>query len=727
MSDSQLVDVIIDQENSGYYFDTDEILETLNEGLGEDFPAQSFLNFFENSINNKKVFSNHEFFSKDLHELYVNAPNQMEYMRDSFERELVKIAFIDVDLDENQITLNDSDLNYKIQKYKNKLLKNIFDYIIKIDPNFPIEYKELYKEGRYQEDNSYTSLLDTLQTILEGSDLNLSLYNKSDLEVLDTFNSAVILANFDALIEKNFKSIVSINQKNYGTLTNPIDNFHYFTEFKGSYTEYWARDSHESSSVENYSSDMVKTIVKTIPLYDASGKKVDGQYLGMDRLYYIGAVLKTYNKISSTNFQNDPKGKLKEFLKKLQEVKQIEYLGAVNSLYEYLYGMDGQIANVIESVKTNNPEIASKIIDIEALMAHSINNMSPLIYAKYSTDANKIVLDLVQRETKSDEIAESIVKHIISSPKNLSNYEVKNSKFYFKGGQELNTAQLKAMISSISGLQITGKIEDLYKITEGAVQNPIEVAYAQLFEVSKQVLETLKRTKKDEDVDLKKIITSKNRVNSLITSVIAASHPSAVMNFKDSKGNKIPTIGQSNLASEIFTSIEAASNSYGINSDDIFILKNKEIIKGSEIVLEVETSEGFSTEAVYLNPEENLHLNFVENFIKPIIKQKQDISGGKDLNDYMSVKLINFSDKSRIYNLSIDQYLKIDGKSIQEMSLGDLKKLSNDSLHKYYEVLLKGVFNTWETLVDINGNQLVAREKDPIKYINKINAYLSEI
>lgn len=727
MSDSQLVEIITDQENSGYYFDTDEILETLNKGLGENFPTQSFINFFENSINNKKVFSQHEFFSKDLQELYKNAPNQMEYMKDSFERELVKIAFIDVDLFENQITLNDSDLNFKIQKYKNRLLENIYKYIIKVNPNYSIEYKELYKEGRYQENTSYKQLLDKLQTLLQDNDLDLSLYDKNSLEILDTFNSAVILANFDSLIDKNFKSILSINQKNYGTLTNPIDNFHYFTEFKGSYTEYWARDSHESSSIENYSSDMIKTIVKTIPLYDAIGRRVDNQYLGMDRLYYIGAVLKTYNKNNSDNFQNNPKQKLKEALEQLQEIKQIEYLGAINSLYEYLYGMDGQIASVIESVKNNNPEIAAKIIDIEALIAHSINNMSPLVYATYSTDKNKIVLDLVQRETKSDEISESIVKHIISNPKNLSKYQIKDSKIYFKGGKELNSFQLRAMISSISGIQITDVIEDLYQITEGALENPIITAFIQLFEASNEVLSALKNAKKDEEIDFKKIITSKKRVNSLLTSVIAAAHPSAVMNFKDSKGNKIPTIGQSNLASETQTSIEIAKNTFGINSDDIFILKNSDIIKGSEIVLEVETGEGFSTEAVYLNPEENLHLNFVENFIKPIIKQKENVSGGKDLNNYLSVKLINFSDKSRIYNLSIDQYLKIGDKSIQEMSLDEIKKLSNDYLHKYYETLLKEVFNTWETLVDSNGKQLVSREKDPLDYINKINKFLSNI
>ena len=238
LSDSQLVDVITDQENSGFYFDTDEILETLNEGLGENFPAQSFINFFENSINNKKVFSKHEFFSKDLKELYKNAPNQMEYMRNSFERELVKIAFIDVDLEENQITLNDSDLNSKIQKYKNRLLNNIYNYIKKVNPNYSEEYKELYKEGRYQSNTSYKKLLDDLQILLQNNDLDISLYNKESLEILDTFNSAVILANFDSLIEKNFKAILSVNQKNYGTLTNPVGTFHYFTEFKGSYTEY---------------------------------------------------------------------------------------------------------------------------------------------------------------------------------------------------------------------------------------------------------------------------------------------------------------------------------------------------------------------------------------------------------------------------------------------------------------------------------------------------------
>jgi len=237
LSESSIVDIIIDQENSGYYFDTNEISKIITRRLGGEYPIQSFINFFENSINNNKVFSKHEFFSKELQELYKNVPNQLEYMKNSFKRELVKIAFIDVNA-EQKITLNDSHLNEKVQNYKNKLLKNIYDYIISITPSYPLEYRELYKNGRYQSNNSYNQLLNDLAVLMNGVDLDLSTKDVESLKILNSYNSAVILSNFDSLINDNFRSIVSVNQKNYGALTNPVDNFHYFAEFKGSYTEY---------------------------------------------------------------------------------------------------------------------------------------------------------------------------------------------------------------------------------------------------------------------------------------------------------------------------------------------------------------------------------------------------------------------------------------------------------------------------------------------------------
>jgi len=149
---------------------------------------------------------------------------------------------------------------------------------------------------------------------------------------------------------------------------------------------------------------MIKTIAETIPLYDAHGVLMENQYLGMNSLYYIGSVLKTINKTIGDNFQNDPKGKLKDILEKLKSLKQIEYLGAVNSLYEYLYGRSGRIANTIKNIKLANPEIASSIIDIEALIAHSINNMAPSIYSTYSTSGNKITLDFEKMRKDADDL-----------------------------------------------------------------------------------------------------------------------------------------------------------------------------------------------------------------------------------------------------------------------------------------------------------------------------------
>lgn len=742
---------ILDNTSSGYFYNITEVADKINDQLlkGEQvspFSKQRLISNFHNVLNNNKVFSKHEFFDKPIVELYKNGNEAMQYMLNSFEKELVKIAFIDpeasVDL---RITLNDSVLNNKTNNFKNKLFKSLFDYLAN-HSQFKKKYKnipfvELFTDKRFNTDSKYHEVMSDIETLFKDYSTNVSIYNDNNLITLDIYNAAVALSNFDKLIESKFSNILSVNQYNIGALTNPPYTFQYMQEFKGINTTYWRRDSHEQEGAENYASNFMKMLAGNIALLDIDGVPIKNQYLGMNRVYLIAALVKSLNNSPETleNFQDNPKEGLRTFLEILKGKKKLEHYSAINSLYDYLYGKKG-VVKVINSAKINYPDLAPSIIDIEAIIAHQLNNNIAPTYGIYSTTEGKKLLNLVDRESKGDEIMDAIVKHVMTVTDDFKKLNIvsktglKNSLLYFNGNvldtsYKSNLATINSTVSDLTGVDITPVIRNLIKRTE---QGDIEKAVIDLLTASKEIATTFSKNKDIDTQDLRKILSSNPFINSLITSLVASLSPEAVMNFKSTKGNSIPTVKQSNLGHEKKTSREIAKKEFGKTAGILF-LENPALHKGTETVLEVATGNDNAVSALYLNPEENFFLNFTENYIKPISVDKDT---AKDAQNYLSFKLVNFSDKSTILNDLVDQNYPITFKgetigSLKEMSLSSLKKLTNDTIYEYYTHITDRIIESYARLQNSNGESYIKfpgkrSENYYPKAIEAINKFLDE-
>ena len=134
--------------------------------------------------------------------------------------------------------------------------------------------------------------------------------------------------------------------------------------------------------------------------------------------------------------------------------------------------------------------------------------------------------------------------------------------------------------------------------------------------------------------------------------------------------------------------------------EGFLFLENQSLYQGTETVLEVKTGDDEAVSAFYLNPEENLYLNFTENYLKTMLSDPKD-------KNFLSFKLVNFSDKSTILNELVDQNLNIslNGKelgSLKSMDLATLKETNRKTINNYYSHLIDKITNNYDRLYDEN-------------------------
>ena len=743
----EIASLFLENKDEGYFYDVISASNVLENYAGKReklFSPQKFISEVYHQRKLNKTVTRNDYFSKDLNTVFENAVEPLSYFRNSLEQKLIKLAFIDPE--KRTVTIDNSGLNSNIQEFKNDLFKQVFEYV---KANKPEEYKDkvftpLYINKRYNENSSYREVISDLGEIFKSKNYSpdVSIYNPKELQTLNIFNAGVTLANFDSLVENYFKSILSVNSNNFGVLDNPLNNnFHYFLEFKGSHTEYWKDSSHESDSAEKYSSNFLKVLASTIPLLDVNGKERPNQYLGINGLYLIGTLIKSIDSqnFDINSFQKSPKENLKSFLNKLITDGKLEYKDKLQSLYKYLYGARNGVVNLIKLAKSANPDVASSIIDVESVVAHQMNNVIATTYGIYSTTTGeKRLVNLVERDFKIDELKSYIVDSIIQNRDLFNSIKINKGNVNLKTSQgEININTIKSpdaytikFLKDLTGLDINSNFMKVLMQTKAGQDNPEGVfgkSISSLLTLGDKVIKIYQEKGAKGKEEASNLLGSDTNVLDLLTASVANLSPDANMTFKDSNGNSIPTIKQSNLAHEKKSVISLAKEHFGPVSNNLLYLKYPNLFKGTETLLEVEGEK--ATQALYLNPEENFFLSYVENYLKPLGLSESEVKGS---GRYLSFKLVNYSDKSTILHEMIDQYHDIDGLgTLKTMSLDNLKSVNRKYTNNFYSNIIDNIVDNYSKLVirDPNGDiqQLLpglAKEKTVRKKIDRINDFL---
>jgi hypothetical protein len=180
--------------------------------------------------------------------------------------------------------------------------------------------------------------------------------------------------------------------------------------------------------------------------------------------------------------------------------------------------------------------------------------------------------------------------------------------------------------------------------------------------------------------------------------------------IKDAKGDYIPTMGISNMISQVNMILEQTPKH--------FFKDNPTLLSGIETLLEIESKKD-SIAVNELNSDELLKLSLVKHYIMSSINENT-----------MFVQPWNFSDKPSIYALKINTLATLDGvKSFSDFTATELQELFYREQQKYYNEVTSAVLLDFKTLDPsfFRNYQKNNRMTSAVEKIKAIEAYLNTI
>lgn len=210
---------------------------------------------------------------------------------------------------------------------------------------------------------------------------------------LHTVYSLLAINNFDTMLVKELKKLITLTPGLIGT----INNNNYVQETANTYNDYWAADTHEDKDIRNYTSNMAKFIMRQIPkVIKQNGKYVqlNGQYLGPNDVYVMSALIKQaeyeYNLLYPDNeviLATNLVESFKTLIDHRNELPAFKNAKAelVDSFESFLWNGDDTNFSISQLFHENFP-LNGKIIDIESLLDFEIYQSTAPTYTELSED-----------------------------------------------------------------------------------------------------------------------------------------------------------------------------------------------------------------------------------------------------------------------------------------------------------------------------------------------------
>ena len=251
------------------------------------------------TINN--IISN--FSSPEVPTLFHTMQVAENYFNQSTKEQITKAILLGA-AEENKFVSTDKELNANIKSLKNQLLSTIRSYLKLADTvllydkdgNFISDSYDIYQSTIHEFEeylkNNYPVMKTPLGNLIPI--LRADLRRAQSRNLLDAYNAAVFLVNFDSILDKEFGDLIKIDYAAFNNFVSAPDmSDKYALKVKGIETVYWSGDSHNSESVEKNEVKLAQLIVNSIPQLNKEGEFM-GTYLEMKDFYGFAALLKDF-------------------------------------------------------------------------------------------------------------------------------------------------------------------------------------------------------------------------------------------------------------------------------------------------------------------------------------------------------------------------------------------------------------------------------------------------
>jgi len=731
------------------------------------------------------------FTSPTLGDLFDSMPLAEKYFEQSMNEKLLKAVLIGKQSSDVYVT-SKADLNKNVLILKNELFNNIVKFLrvrgISIEGS-----TDLYNisSGKFVNFEKYSEVLKKLETWFKENrtmidtatqreipSLSVNLSSNADRTVLDAYNAAIMLSNFDNVIFKKFKNILKLDFSTFNEFDGPLKGNKYEFGTKGLETTYWLGDDQQSESAEVFLDDYSKSIIGLVRVVDKNNN-FTGEYLEAKDFYSLASFINTFELENFTelnkdeewlSLNEDPVGTFKVYLKRILENYENHFKEGIlenNTVESQKYAVFKSSINKIKSISEFLEEIKvkeanSNVQPIISVFTQVLNN---------SFGANYLVNNSNTQETEIKEMHSHNANRVklFNDLYAFLKARVKNPKNFYIGGTSetkpnlttekdfLNklvnnddVSDLRFFIHKITGKFLTEDGVERLKAIKGNKQNNGEMNYGSLVDDLHSYLKAVRSPIETGGQSvLQKIIANEDSVLNNEYSAVE-SNANIIENASKSlqtifdiyledfvlkpittistlSGEKIPVWKTPNVMyndvenlltrSRVEKSKEHDDNAY----ENLFVKYGG--LKGTSTKLEVINRSNNKASSAY-----NVAEHFISSFQYEFLNSF-DAKKNIDIDGRIHVMIGNYADKSTIVAKMIDRHLKVkidekdkfiighnEGKNVATQA--ELQELVRSQSAKYYTGLVNTIFDKYKEI----GVTII--DGDIIGNINKINEFL---
>lgn len=682
-----------------------------------------------------------DFRSPEVSDLFHTLRIQQNYFEKEVNRMFVNALFIGDESTKTYIK-NTAELNNSIKNLKNNLFKTMVDYLITIGMLNDKFYNEngvfirnIYdRNGKLNTSvyNDYKKVIKILEEIFfengetvntfSGKKIpklrstNVTINNQTtSIDVLwNTYNAAVVMVNFDDIMDKYFGNIIEIDYNAFNHFEeDKKEPFKYKRKNNSKSTAYFKEDSHESESVESIADQLSSRIVSIIPELNRDGKST-GNYLEMKDLYSLSSFIKEFellniHKLIENNkkakssdevwksFSSNPKEVINWYLNSIILADSKNYEGdyAIFDTFKGRIGIIKSLKSFITSIQEK--EANSENNSIVEIISHIINNSFGAKYAYYNPVKNKMdYLEMHSHNADRVNLQNSIYAHLLKLSKQLNKFtyfykvaevDGKSVRTYSipKSGteqqQELNLIKeeiktpkdVANFIKNILGLYV-GEDAAVYLYNKWGeevhknlriILNAIRESDSENSNLLDAIIENESKIGEQEfDVAAEKSeiiskLTKTAVLQDILDSYLYNHNAKPITTVKTLTGEMLPTFKVANLTyndTELILSrmkIEQEEEELGSSTYKNYFTNNVGLL-GTVTKLETR-NKGINKGAFEWTVGESFIANFNYDFINPFFKDSE--------HNGINVALGNYSDKNTILakSISTDAMISIDG------------------------------------------------------------------
>lgn len=694
-----------------------------------------------------------------------------------------------------------AEISTNIKILKNKLFKEIVDYLNSKGVIDKSKYYDndvfigrLYDvKGNFQNYDLYVETIRLLEKTLSGdNEENLleTSFNKKIINLkgntrllndrlkLDAYNAAVLLVNFDNVIAKKFSNVINLNYSVFNNFEDPAAGIKYQLMLKGKSVEYWKNEEHMSESVEEIVTDMVKSLVESIPHVNKNGEFI-GYFLDIKDLYSLASFIKNFetinfNKLSKqaeedkqkesntlgyenwVPFSEDPIRMLNWYIDKILGIYEQNKNNRIifegfDSIFDnresgvsFINRIDilmslGNFMNKVSVKEANSP------FSVVAILSHVINNSYGANYTVYNNNTgNLTVQEMHSHNATRVDLQNSVYSHLLKDSKKLN-------KFYIgitvpeTGKQPNESEELEAIKKSTDTDQKLSTFIfntlGIYLAPEGAAALRTKIGNDQIPSYVRAYLKAIRVSEKNKPNLLDKIISNEEAItnreleNVQTYSDVISDLSSEIQDILDIYLDNYvlrPIMNATTLSGEKIPTFKLANLMY----DDISVLTSRKKIEDSKstnfrsLFLKEGGLLGTATKLEAIKKDENkkaFDWNVAESFASSFNFDFLNVFMPKSKTKGINITIGNYSDKNSILAKIIDKNISLDSKKIigdtvgkTAMSVTDIIDLVRTQTNNFYKDVLLNIFDQYK-LLGVKG-----LGKDIDKNVKIINEYLNE-